>query len=130
MCMGVLLAYVCVLCACSACRGQKRASDALEPELQTDKSCFLGVGTRAWVLWKSSRCSYPPNHLSSPSFCFLQPTKPTHPWFTENLDSLFCGLKCCPSLESHIDLIKIFKFFITSSFDGSQLSLLLIKISG
>lgn len=45
MCVDVLFSYlsVCALCACGACRGQKRALDPLELELETAVSFYVGV---------------------------------------------------------------------------------------
>lgn len=37
--------YVCVQCAYSVCRGQKRLLDPLELELQMVVSCHVGVGS-------------------------------------------------------------------------------------
>jgi hypothetical protein len=50
MCMGVLFA----LHAWNACRGQRKESDPLEPELRMVVSCLVGAGNQTWVLWKSN----------------------------------------------------------------------------
>lgn len=43
MSLNVLLACMLALCACGACRGQKRALDTLELELETAISFCVGV---------------------------------------------------------------------------------------
>ena len=68
--MGVLPAcmYANILSVCSAHRGQKRASDPLEPELQMVLSCQTGARKQTPVPCKSSQCSQPLSHLS-PGHC-------------------------------------------------------------
>lgn len=53
MCFGVLSAGMSVW-------------DALELELHTGVSCYVGVGNWTQVLWKSRQYSRPPSHLSRP----------------------------------------------------------------
>lgn len=50
--MGIL--HVCLH---SAHRGQKKASDILELELQSFVSCYVGAGSRTQIPWKSIECS-------------------------------------------------------------------------
>ena len=38
-------------------RGQKKAWDSLELELQMLVSCHVGAGNQTWILWKNSQCS-------------------------------------------------------------------------
>ena len=45
---------VCVPCAYSALRGQKRAMDPLELEFQVVLNCHVVAGNRTQVLWKGS----------------------------------------------------------------------------
>ena len=52
---------------CSARKGQKMVSDALELELLTVASHHVGAGSQTWFLWKSSQCSYP----LQPCMCLL-----------------------------------------------------------
>ena len=64
----VLSYFVCVPCACSAHRGQKRVNNSLETELQMVVSSMQELRTKLQTLWKSS-------HLSSFLFsAFLQHT--------------------------------------------------------
>ena len=50
MCMDVLPAmYVYALCACGACRRQKRALDPLELKLETAISFYAGVWAGSWI---------------------------------------------------------------------------------
>lgn len=49
--------FICVgicLHACSAWRGQKKASDSLELELQTIVSCHVGARNQTLILCKSN----------------------------------------------------------------------------
>lgn len=52
-------------------RGQKKASDTLELELQIVMSCYVGAVNQTWVLCKSSKGSYPLSHLASASHLIL-----------------------------------------------------------
>lgn len=54
----------------SAHGGWKREWDPLELEFQMVVSCQVVVGDWTSALWKSSQCSYPLSHLSSPFFFF------------------------------------------------------------
>jgi hypothetical protein len=56
--------YVCASRACSAFKGQKRASDLLVLEFQMP----VVAGNNTRVLCKSSQCSQLPRYLSSPDF--------------------------------------------------------------
>lgn len=61
--------FVCV-CVCAtfthdAHRGQKRALDPLDLDLQMVVSHHVHAANLLWVLWKSSQCSELRNHLSS-----------------------------------------------------------------
>lgn len=47
---------------------QKRASDLLERVTGSCELDSMGAGNSPWVLWKSSKSSYPLNHLSSPQW--------------------------------------------------------------
>lgn len=60
MCMAVLHA-----CLCAYHRSKKRGTDLLE--LQMVMSYCTGAGNQNRVLWESSWCSWPLNHL--PSLC-------------------------------------------------------------
>lgn len=60
--------YVCVLEACSARRGQKRALDPLELEFQMLVTCPVGAGWNLSGLEELLSLSY----LCSPCFGFLQ----------------------------------------------------------
>ena len=44
------------MCMPGTYRGQKRASDPVEPDLETAVSCSVGAGNQTQVLWKSSQC--------------------------------------------------------------------------
>lgn len=59
LCMWVICLYVCLytVCMLSACGGQKRTSDPLEPELQMVVTHHVGAGNQTWDLWKSSQSS-------------------------------------------------------------------------
>lgn len=65
--MSALPAGMCTH-VCSAPESQKRASHFPKLELQLVLSCH--VGSRKWVIWKSSQCSYLLNPLCS-LFFFL-----------------------------------------------------------
>lgn len=68
MCMGTVRLHVC-LCATrmsGTCGGWKRASHALELELQTE-SFHVDAGTQIGVPWRSSQCSQLLCRLSSSS---------------------------------------------------------------
>jgi hypothetical protein len=60
LCVFLLLVCVCATCVIGACRGQERALDPLELELDTVVShqvgANVGAGNQTWVL-KSSECS-------------------------------------------------------------------------
>lgn len=48
---------ICVWCVVSAYRGQRRASESLELELQMDMTSHGGAETQTQVLWKGSQCT-------------------------------------------------------------------------
>lgn len=51
MCICVHLSeYVCTVCVHSVLRGEKKALDALELELEMVVSCFVGVGKQTEIL--------------------------------------------------------------------------------
>jgi hypothetical protein len=55
MCIGgFALLYVCTLCACSAHKGQKRASDHLKLEMQMVVRHHVGTSHRTQVQWVST----------------------------------------------------------------------------
>lgn len=58
--------------ACRAHRGQKRASNLPELELQKVVSSRVGAEKLTWVPWKSSQCSWPLSHLSRPCISILK----------------------------------------------------------
>jgi hypothetical protein len=65
------------MCVCAtfthdAHRGQKRALDPLDLDLQMVVSQHVGAAHTPWVLWKGSQCSESLRHLSSVHFIFLQ----------------------------------------------------------
>lgn len=60
-----LQVYLCTNFMPGALRGQKRASDSQELELQIVESHHMCAGNWTWLSWKSSQCSY----LSSCSSC-------------------------------------------------------------
>lgn len=60
--MHAWLCTTCVPVHMCTCGGQKRALHPLELELHQ-----MGAGNQTVLLWKSSQCSEPPNHLSNPS---------------------------------------------------------------
>lgn len=63
---------VCVPCLCVQFpRGQKRAPEPLELELQMVGSCHVVTGNQTQVLWTSRMCSLLLRHLSSPKIQFL-----------------------------------------------------------
>lgn len=45
---------MCTICITCARRGQKKAMDSLELELQAIMSCCMGAVNRTWVFFKSS----------------------------------------------------------------------------
>ena len=56
--MGVYLCEcMCATCMSGACRGQKRASDPLEVDLQAAVCHHVGAEKQNQLLSKSSRCS-------------------------------------------------------------------------
>jgi hypothetical protein len=55
-CMSVCVPYG-SMCVPGVQRGQKRAWDPLELELQMALSCHVGSGNWTWVPWESSQCS-------------------------------------------------------------------------
>lgn len=60
ICMkGLVSLHICAAHACSHCRSQKRATDALETESHTVVSSPVGAGNRTQVFCKSSRCHHP-----------------------------------------------------------------------
>lgn len=64
------------MCVLGPCRGQKRASNLLEIELQSAVSHHVGARSQTLVLWKSSHLielSLQPHRLS---FCSLLPSLP------------------------------------------------------
>lgn len=50
--------YICIFTTCmpDTCRGQKRAYDPLEQELQVAMACHVGDGNQAQDLRKNSKC--------------------------------------------------------------------------
>ena len=66
-----MLLCVCIMHVPGAHGGQNRASDLLELELQTVVRHHTGAGNRTQVLCKSSQCSKPLSHFSSPLFFII-----------------------------------------------------------
>ena len=63
------------MCVCAtfthdAHRGQKRALDPLDLDLQMVVSQHVGAAHTPWVLWKGSQSSVSLNHLSGFHFIF------------------------------------------------------------
>ena len=59
MCMGVLPSWISVYHVCSAHRGQERAADPLELELQTVLSYHVALGRSLHPLGEWPQCSEP-----------------------------------------------------------------------
>lgn len=55
--VGILLAFVGLLCTYSAHRGQKRALEPLELELQKVESVHVGAGNQTWVPSNLHQCT-------------------------------------------------------------------------
>lgn len=69
MCVDAQPACVSVHCCVpGALGGWKRASELLELELQPVVGSHVGAGNRAWVLGKSSCCSWPLGDSPEPYF--------------------------------------------------------------
>lgn len=62
--------WVFCLCECLHIHTQ-RPEEGVHLQLQTVVSCLLGAGNQTQALQKSSHCSHPLSHLSSPGFSFL-----------------------------------------------------------
>ena len=49
-----MVLFKCMLCVTSTGENQRRASDALELEIQMAVNCHEGAGDGTWVLWKAA----------------------------------------------------------------------------
>lgn len=111
-------AYVCAcvrLCALYVCRcpqGPKTASRCWDV-----LNCHVGTGKEDWTIWKSSGCSYPPSHLSSPCCLNIK----TNQWLVIQVTitgPLRCGLSTytLSSLASAV----LFSFLLLFSMKPSK----------
>lgn len=55
--MFCFFVYMCTTCIPCAYRGQKRALESLNLELQTAMSCHAGTRNPTWILCENSQCS-------------------------------------------------------------------------
>jgi hypothetical protein len=73
---------VCMLCVCRCLGSQKRSSDLQEPRVPGSCGLWTWVLGTELILWKSSKCSSPQSHLSTPSAVWGAPPPPLRQGFT------------------------------------------------